>query len=156
MTHTPDSSPFAAIAKYKAIKAVYDAQPAVKTANPGAMCAAPSAMAPRASIPRPRAEVWNGADFASKPRHGGAYSKATRPAGPVLMPVKGHALQGGRLPPPRTVRRVPRGGRWWRHDLCYDSFLAGRKCAPLCAALTMKPVCRTTCSRISATWFRSC
>ena len=39
MTHTPDSSPFAAIAKYKAIKAVYDAQPVARSAKPQRTCA---------------------------------------------------------------------------------------------------------------------
>ena len=92
MTHTPDSSPLAAIAELKAIKAVYDAQPAVKTGHEApAMCACSLRPWPRRHDPRPRAERPGTApNFASKPRHGGAYSKAG-PAGPVLMPVKGHA-----------------------------------------------------------------
>ena len=110
MTHTPDSSPFAAIAKYKAIKAVYDAQPAVKTAKPRRHVRGTFGHGPEGTIPGLAPKTWNGADFASKPRHGGAYSKAG-PAGPVLMPVKGDALQGGKVLPPSTVRGVPRGGK---------------------------------------------
>jgi hypothetical protein len=77
MTHTPDSSPFAAIARYKASKA-----------------AAPAA--PAAGLRRP--------DLT--PRQANAYSKAVPGA---LMPIQGHALQGGKVLPPRTVRGVPRG-----------------------------------------------
>ena len=46
-------------------------------------------------------KVWNGAQF-SKPRHGGAYSKA----GPVLMPVRGHNLQKGKFVEPTTSRKA--------------------------------------------------
>ena len=53
------------------------------------------------TIPGLAPKLWNGADFASKPRHGGAYSKA----GPVLMPVKGHNLQKGKFMEPTTSRR---------------------------------------------------
>ena len=101
MTHTPDSSPFAAIAKYKAIKAVYDAQPAVKTAKPRRHVRGTFGHGPEGTIPGLAPKTWNGADFASKPRHGGAYSKA----GPVLMPVKGHNLQKGKFMEPTTSRR---------------------------------------------------
>ena len=104
MTHTPDSSPFAAIAKYKAIKAVYDAQPVARSAKPRRHVRDTFGHGDSGTIPGLAPKLWNGADFASKPRHGGAYSKA----GPVLMPVQGHALQGKVLPP-RTVRGVPRG-----------------------------------------------
>ena len=108
MTHTPDSSPFAAIAKYKAIKAVYDAQPVARSAKPRRHVCGTFGHGDSGTTPGLAPKTWNGADFASKPRHGGAYSKAG-PAGPVLMPVKGHALQGGKVLPPRTVRGVPRG-----------------------------------------------
>ena len=47
-------------------------------------------------------KLWNGADFTSKPRHGGAYSKA----GPVLMPVQGHNLQRGKFVEPTTSRKA--------------------------------------------------
>ena len=50
-------------------------------------------------------------------------------AGPVLMPVKGHALQGGKVLP-RTVRGVPRAGGGGGMNLCYDSFLAGGSARP--------------------------
>ena len=110
MTHTPDSSPFAAIAKYKAIKAVYDAQPVARSAKPRRHVRGTFGHGDSGTTPGLAPKTWNGADFASKPRHGGAYSKAG-PAGPVLMPVKGHALQGGKVLPPRTVRGVPRGGK---------------------------------------------
>ena len=54
------------------------------------------------TIPGLAPKLWNGADFASKPRHGGAYSKA----GPVLMPVKGHNLQKGKFMEPTTSRKA--------------------------------------------------
>ena len=101
MTHTPDSSPFAAIAKYKAIKAVYDAQPAVKTAKPRRHVRGTFGHGPEGTIPGLAPKTWNGADFSAKPRHGGAYSKA----GPVLMPVKGHNLQKGKFMEQTTSRR---------------------------------------------------
>ena len=107
MTHTPDSSPFAAIAKYKAIKAVYDAQPVARSAKPRRHVCGTFGHGDSGTIPGLAPKLWNGADFASKPRHGGTYSKA----GPVLMPVQCHALQQGKVLPPRTVRGVPRGGK---------------------------------------------
>jgi hypothetical protein len=104
---TAQNSPFAVIAKYKAIKAVYDAQPVARAAKPRRHVRGTFGHGDSGTIPGLAPKLWNGADFTSKPRHGGAYSKA----GPVLMPVKGHALQGGKVLPPRTVRGVPRGGK---------------------------------------------
>ena len=101
MTHTPDSSPFAAIAKYKAIKAVYDAQPVALSAKPRRHVRGTFGHGDSGTIPGLAPKLWNGADFASKPRHGGAYSKA----GPVLMPVKGHNLQKGKFMEQTTSRR---------------------------------------------------
>jgi hypothetical protein len=105
---TAQNSPFAVIAKYKAIKAVYDAQPVARAAKPRRHVRGTFGHGDSGTIPGLAPKLWNGADFTSKPRHGGAYSKAG-PAGPVLMPVKGHALQGVKVLPPRTVRGVPRG-----------------------------------------------
>ena len=102
---TAQNSPLAVIAKYKAIKAVYDAQPVARAAKPRRHVRGTFGHGDSGTIPGLAPKLWNGADFTSKPRHGGAYSKA----GPVLMPVKGHALQGGKVLPPRTVRGVPRG-----------------------------------------------
>ena len=104
MTHTPDSSPFAAIAKYKAIKAVYDAQPVARSAKPRRHVRGTFGHGDSGTIPGLAPKTWNGADFASKPRHGGAYSKAG-PAGPVLMPVKGRNLQKGKFMEPTTSRK---------------------------------------------------
>ena len=56
---------------------------------------------PEGTIPGLAPKLWNGADFASRPRHGGTYSKA----GPVLMPIKGHALQKGKVLAPTTSRK---------------------------------------------------
>lgn len=97
------TSPFDILARYWQIKA---ANPA-PSATPRRRVRGTFGHGDSGTIPGLAPKLWNGADFASKPRHGGAYSKA----GPVLMPVKGHALQGGKVLPPRTVRGVPRGGK---------------------------------------------
>jgi len=94
------TSPFDILARYWQIKA---ANP-VPSAKPRRYVRG-NFGTPDGTIEGLAPKLWNGADFASKPRHGGAYSKA----GPVLMPVRGHALQGGKVLPPRTVRGVPRG-----------------------------------------------
>jgi hypothetical protein len=100
------TSPFDILARYWLVKAAHPAP----SATPRRHVRGTFGHGPEGTIPGLAPKTWNGADFASKPRHGGAYSKAG-PAGPVLMPVKGHALQGGKVLPPRTVRGVPRGGK---------------------------------------------
>ena len=97
------TSPFDILARYWQIKAACPAPS--HGAKPRRHVRGTFGHGPEGTIPGLAPKLWNGADFASKPRHGGAYSKA----GPVLMPVKGHALQGGKVLPPRTVRGVPRG-----------------------------------------------
>lgn len=97
------TSPFDVLARYWQVKAAHPAP----SAAPRRRVRGTFGHGDSGTIPGLAPKTWNGADFTSKPRHGGAYSKA----GPVLMPVQGHALQGGKVLPPRTVRGVKRSGK---------------------------------------------
>ena len=92
-------SPFAAIARYYAVKAAHtDAE----SAKPHRRVRGTFGQA-NGTIPGLAPKEWNGARFAE--HHGGAYSKAA----PSLLPVESHAFKGGKVTEPRTTRGVPRG-----------------------------------------------
>ena len=92
------TSPFDILHSYWQVK---DAHPA-PSAKPRRYVRGNFGHGDSGTIPGLAPKTWNGADFASRPRHGGAYSKA----GPVLMPVKGHALQKGKFVEPVKSKRL--------------------------------------------------
>ena len=91
------TSPFDVLARYWQVKAAHPAP----SATPRRRVRGTFGHGDSGTIPGLAPKLWNGANFTSKPRHGGAYSKA----GPVLMPVKGHNLQKGKFMEPTTSRR---------------------------------------------------
>ena len=91
------TSPFDILARYWQVKAAHPAP----SATPRRRVRGTFGHGDSGTIPGLAPKTWNGADFASRSRHGGAYSKA----GPVLMPVKGHNLQKGKFVEPTTSRK---------------------------------------------------
>ena len=80
----PTNSPFYAIVKYRTTKLAYESAAAMQQAKPRRHVRGTFGHGPEGTIPGLAPKLWNGADFTSKPSHGGAYSKA----GPVLVPIK--------------------------------------------------------------------